>query len=102
MIFTDVDAFIRFQPPEQSASGDWFVRSVIQDHDGNWWYLVLEATGGNPMVAKIFESYQLTCVDESDAHYKLFAYYTYHGAPELYDIAVPMAVIPESRVMEFI
>jgi len=82
MIFTDVDAFIRFQPPEQSASGDWFVRSVIQD--------------------QIFESYQLTCVDESDAHYKLFAYYTYHGAPELYDIAVPMAVIPESRVMEFI
>jgi len=65
---------------------------------GGIWYL----KGGNPMVAKIFESYQLTCVDESDAHYKLFAYYTYHGAPELYDIAVPMAVIPESRVMEFI
>ena len=83
MIFTDTDKFVRFLPPTQNSSGDWYIRSVDQDHDGNWFYLVLEATYPQPIIAKIHESYRLTCSEESDAHYKLFAYYTYHGVPEL-------------------
>ena len=104
----EANDFTQFCKPEQADDGRWYVRSSEVDEGGDYRYMVFGLVGDSPRILTILDAhnggYDIMCRTYGEADAELKFYYTYHKAPELYNVLMNGLAVPtiaESQIMEF-
>lgn len=76
--------FVQFNAPAENANGEWYCKSVNQDHNGFYDFLAFGDVR-RPYVTTVLTGHVLVCDSFRRAVGELKFYYEYHKASDLFN-----------------